>query len=79
MTTQIKEKYVHIPRPKCPLCNRKINHLDIVCKCGGIFCMEHTLPEKHNCQFDFKTFGRNKMMEKIEIDKEKKPLNAFYD
>ena len=60
MATQINAQTTYIQRQKCPLCNRKVNHLDIKCRCGGIFCMTHMSPEKHDCQFDYKTYERNK-------------------
>lgn len=56
----------YIPREKCSLCNRKVNHLDIVCKCGTKFCMVHQMPEKHNCTFDFKTFDRNRLAKTLQ-------------
>jgi len=34
---------------KCDICGKK-EYLPFVCKyCGGTFCSEHRLPEKHNC------------------------------
>lgn len=54
-------------RPKCGMCNRKSNHLDIVCKCGGKFCMKHYLPEDHECKFDHKAFDRNRLMKSVGI------------
>lgn len=35
---------------KCDYCGREIKGLPYRCKyCGGTFCVEHHLPEKHNC------------------------------
>ena len=31
------------------------------CKCSKCFCIEHLLPEKHNCTFDFKKDGKEKI------------------
>ncbi len=55
----------YVSRPKCAICDYKINHLDIVCKCGKTFCLSHMFPENHDCQFDYKTYERKKMMMKI--------------
>lgn len=71
MTTQINAQSIYIQRPKCPMCNRKVNHLDIMCRCGGTFCMTHMLPESHDCQFDYKTYERKKMLQKIRETEEK--------
>ncbi len=35
---------------KCWVCGKELD-LPFVCKyCGGVFCVEHRLPEKHNCE-----------------------------
>ena len=52
-------------RPKCPMCGRKANHLDITCKCGKQFCMEHFLPEYHNCTFNHKEDGIKKLIKQL--------------
>jgi len=39
---------------KCPVCNKKANMLGIVCKCGNKYCMEHRMPEDHNCAINYK-------------------------
>ena len=45
---------------KCIICNKK--HLIInQCKCGGLFCLKHRLPELHNCNYDFKNDDLNKV------------------
>lgn len=47
-------------KKKCIICNKKqliINK----CKCGGLFCLKHRLPELHNCVFDFKNDDSNKL------------------
>jgi alpha-galactosidase len=55
-------------RTKCAMCERKINHLGIVCKCGKVYCLHHMLPENHSCQFDHKTFDRERLAKKMEVD-----------
>lgn len=39
-------------KEKCPICNKKLSLLDIVCKCGIKHCRQHCLPEYHNCIYD---------------------------
>lgn len=35
---------------KCEECNKEIENLSYKCKfCNKIFCVEHHLPENHNC------------------------------
>lgn len=50
---------------KCSVCNKKANGLGIICKCGLKFCMEHRMPEEHNCTFDFKTYYQKKILESL--------------
>lgn len=50
---------------KCPTCQKKANNLDIICKCGGQFCMAHRMPEDHGCTFDFKQFDRQRLLKTL--------------
>ncbi|RLI29771.1 MAG: hypothetical protein DRO46_01865 [Candidatus Hecatellales archaeon] len=35
---------------RCEVCGKLVEPLPYICNyCGGIFCVEHRLPEKHNC------------------------------
>lgn len=39
----------------CKFCGTSLEYLPFRCKyCGGDFCKEHRLPEKHNCSFERK-------------------------
>jgi len=41
---------------RCTSCLKKLSLLDQTvgkCKCGGVFCRNHTRPSKHLCSFDF--------------------------
>lgn len=35
-------------------CKKKVSLMGIVCKCGYKYCVTHSLPEIHNCTYDFK-------------------------
>ncbi len=36
---------------RCEVCGKPVKPLPYVCSyCGGVFCVEHRLPEKHNCR-----------------------------
>ena len=39
---------------KCYHCNKKLKTLFFTCKCKYTFCLNHQIPELHNCTFDFK-------------------------
>ena len=34
---------------RCLLCKKKLKITDFPCKCDGRYCVEHRLPESHNC------------------------------
>ena len=43
-------------RNRCCVCKKKISVVDVLsstCKCGKTFCLNHRLPEKHTCTYDF--------------------------
>lgn len=48
-------------KKRCPICNIKLKLTDLPCKCNISFCSKHRLPEMHNCNYDFKTQGKNKL------------------
>tara|TARA_B100001094_G_scaffold331819_1_gene401502 strand:+ start:91 stop:342 length:252 start_codon:yes stop_codon:yes gene_type:complete len=35
-------------------CRKKISIIDIPCKCGLIFCINHKFFSNHNCTYDYK-------------------------
>ncbi|KAL1830876.1 hypothetical protein ACET3Z_000527 [Daucus carota] len=43
---------------KCKSCRKKVGVLGFKCKCGDVYCGVHRYPEKHECEFDFKTVGK---------------------
>jgi len=51
---------------KCQICDRKANNLGLVCKCNGLFCMEHRLPESHSCTYDYRTELQKKLTKQLE-------------
>ena len=51
---------------RCYICRKKLGLMSFTCKCSDkLFCVEHQLPELHNCSFDFKTDGLSKLCEKL--------------
>jgi predicted nucleic acid binding AN1-type Zn finger protein len=52
------------------LCKKKCTILDLQCKCEKTFCGLHRLPETHNCDFDFKSTGREILRKQMVFDKQ---------
>ncbi|KAL5748592.1 hypothetical protein ACOSP7_025630 [Xanthoceras sorbifolium] len=44
---------------RCFTCNKKVGLTGFKCKCGSTYCGVHRYPEKHECNFDFKSAGRD--------------------
>ena len=43
---------------RCAVCSKKIGLTGFKCRCGESFCGSHRYPEQHDCEFDFKSAGR---------------------
>jgi len=48
-------------KERCAICNKKINLLNFSCKCNKKFCLNHQIPEKHNCIFDYKNMAKENL------------------
>lgn len=46
---------------RCVTCKKKVGIYGFSCKCNGYYCTEHRYPEVHECTFDYKNEGRNKL------------------
>merc|ERR1712193_322954 len=46
---------------RCQVCNTKLGMMSFDCRCEGLFCAKHRLPDDHECTFDFKSFDREKI------------------
>jgi hypothetical protein len=46
----------------CWTCNKKVGYLGFKCKCEYIFCGTHRHFSDHNCDFDYKTYDRQKLV-----------------
>lgn len=60
---------------KCPCCNKKVNFLGIICKCGGKYCMDHRLPEKHNCLYNYRVEATTVLMKSLTSNNPPKSVN----
>ena len=49
-----------VRKNRCKSCNKKVGLTGFLCRCGGLFCGSHRMPEVHKCNVDYKTVpGRN--------------------
>lgn len=56
-----KPKPVEKEANKCTKCTKKVGIMGHKCKCEFVFCKAHRLPEDHDCEFDFKQHGKEKL------------------
>ena len=56
----IKKNKKH-KRKKCHICKKKLGLMPFKCRCEKIFCSLHRYAEDHNCNFDYKEMGQNKI------------------
>ncbi len=57
-----KEKKSKRPRKnRCHMCSKKLGLLPFECKCGGSFCPTHRYIEEHQCTFDWKQEGLDRL------------------
>ncbi len=48
---------------RCAKCNKKLKLTAIKCRCDKYFCAAHRYSDLHDCEFDYKNFGK-KLLEK---------------
>lgn len=46
---------------RCDKCKKKLGILEYKCKCEKRFCISHLQAEEHNCSYDYKLEGQNKI------------------
>lgn len=46
---------------RCFACNKRVGLTGFKCRCEYVFCGSHRLPEEHQCDFDYKTAGREQL------------------
>jgi hypothetical protein len=46
----------------CWKCDKKVGYLGFKCKCGYVFCGTHRHFSDHECDFDYKSYDRNKLV-----------------
>ncbi|KAG8363584.1 hypothetical protein BUALT_Bualt19G0037600 [Buddleja alternifolia] len=43
---------------RCSGCRRKVGLTGFRCRCGELFCADHRYSDRHDCNYDYKTAGR---------------------
>ncbi|KAJ7001595.1 zinc finger A20 and AN1 domain-containing stress-associated protein 3-like [Populus alba x Populus x berolinensis] len=46
---------------RCLTCRRRVGLTGFKCRCGMVFCGTHRYPEQHDCEFDFKSLGKQQI------------------
>jgi len=49
---------------RCHVCKKKTRLMSFTCRCNLNFCIKHRYPEDHDCPFDHKGIGQQKLQEK---------------
>ncbi|CAH2060466.1 unnamed protein product [Thlaspi arvense] len=72
--TEAEEKEEAPPQdPKrCLTCRRRVGITGFRCRCGFVFCGTHRYAEQHECSFDFKRIGKEKIAKANPIVKAEK-------
>lgn len=50
-----------VDKSRCHCCQKKVGLLGVECKCTKVFCNLHRLPEEHECTFDYKKHGKERL------------------
>ena len=49
-------------KKRCFNCNKKLGIIPFDCRCLNTFCTKCRLPSDHNCTYDFKSEGKDKLI-----------------
>ncbi|KAM7505498.1 hypothetical protein LguiB_004402 [Lonicera macranthoides] len=44
---------------RCSTCRKRVGLTGFNCRCGNLYCAAHRYSDKHECQFDYQTAGRD--------------------
>ena len=48
-------------RTRCFVCSKKVGLTGFTCRCKYVFCGTHRYADKHDCQIDYKSLGREEV------------------
>lgn len=46
---------------RCYICKKKLGLIPFTCRCERLFCSLHRYAEDHQCKFDYKEMGQNRI------------------
>jgi len=52
-------------KARCMKCNKKLGVMIYICKCEKQFCVSHLQAEEHQCTYDYKIDGKDKMKKEM--------------
>ena len=58
----LETKMIQLKKGLCCFCSKRTGMQSYSCRCKFTFCKKHRLPEKHNCEFDYATAGKQKLI-----------------
>lgn len=61
---------------RCGICKKKIGLTGFDCRCGGLYCSMHRYADTHNCTFDYKEDGKEKIRKANPVIQDDK-INRF--
>jgi predicted nucleic acid binding AN1-type Zn finger protein len=50
---------------RCACCNKKLGLLGFTCKCGGNYCAEHRMSDRHACSYDYRQETAKRLEEQL--------------
>lgn len=56
-------------KTRCAKCNKKLGVMIYICKCEKQFCISHLQAEEHQCMYDYKIDGKDKMKKEMIVGK----------
>merc|ERR1712137_14535 len=60
-TKTIQKQKRKSSHPNCGVCRRRLGGMGFDCRCGKIFCGTHRYSDLHNCSYDYRTTGQEKV------------------
>ncbi|KAL8210460.1 hypothetical protein R6Q57_004897 [Mikania cordata] len=61
---------------RCSGCKRKVGLIGFRCRCGEMFCSEHSYTDRHDCSYDYKVAGREAIARENPVVKAAKILKV---
>jgi hypothetical protein len=56
-----------VVKNRCDKCKKKLGIMEYICKCEKRFCISHLQAEEHNCIYDYKKEGKDKIKRENDV------------